>query len=101
MPNPPLMTRLLLPRGDQLKPKRGEKFIVSMDGKAWFRLYPMSDVYGTPPAPAGPACTLGSDAQSDLKFSKQLCWQTGLELCSMRIARVKVRLDFTFHVSIP
>ena len=38
-------------------------------------------------------------ANGPFKFEKQLFWQTGLELCSTRNAKVNFRLCVAFHSS--
>src|SRR5579872_6642097 len=92
------MTVRSSPLGDQAKPKRGEMLIASVSRKIWCRPAAMIELYGV----SGDNCpNPASVSNGAVSSDAQLFWQTGLELCSARKARVSFRDLLTRHSSCP
>src|ERR1700740_257331 len=86
-PTPPRTTVPCQPKGDHAKPKRGCQRIVLRPWSSWCNPCNTSVLYGV-------LTLLSAIRKGSLRRLKQLVWQTGLDSCSIRKAKVSVRLDF-------
>src|SRR3984957_14001601 len=93
-PSPPLTTLGCEPKGDHAKPNRGCHRIALKPCSSWCKPCSTSVLYGV-------LTLLSANRNGALRRLKQLVWQTGLDSCSTRSAKVRVRFDFIFQSSSP
>src|ERR1700734_4043052 len=93
-PIPPRITVLRDPRGDHAKPRRGCQRIELSPCSSWCNPCKTSVLYGV-------LTLLSANRNGAFSRLKQFVWQTGLDSCSTRRAKVKVRFDFIFQSSSP
>src|SRR5580700_4936824 len=91
-PIPPRTTVLCV--GDHAKPKRGCQRIVLRPCNSWCNPCNTSVLYGV-------LTLLSAKRNGSFRRLKQLVWQTGLDSCSARSAKVRVRFDLIFQSSSP
>src|ERR1700733_8320813 len=93
-PIPPRTTVLCEPNGDHAKPKRGCQRIELRPCSSWCSPCNTSVLYGV-------FTLLSAIRNGWFRRLKQLVWQTGLDSCSTRRAKVSVRFGFIFQSSSP